>query len=52
MKRIITLGMALIMMFVSLSGCFIFVEDHDRGERHEHEKGEKHERDGDHEEHH
>ena len=47
MKRIITLGMALVMMFISLGGCFVAVEDHDRGERHE--RGEGHDRGGWHE---
>ena len=35
---------------VSLGGCFIAVEDRDRGERHE--RGEEHERGGGHEERH
>ncbi|MGZ3578178.1 MAG: hypothetical protein ACXWMH_13230 [Syntrophales bacterium] len=54
MKRIIALMMTFITMLIFLSGCFVAVEDHDRGGRHErgeeHERGEGHERGGSHEE--
>ncbi|HVO67211.1 MAG TPA: hypothetical protein VMT12_12060 [Syntrophales bacterium] len=55
MKKIITFGMALVMLLLSLSGCFVAVEDrdrerHDRGERHE--RGEGHDRGDWHEERH
>ena len=54
MKRIITLGIALVMMLVSLGGCFIPypVGDYDRGGRHDwdgdrrHDWGERHDWDG------
>jgi len=53
MKRIIMFGMALVMMLICLGGCFVAVEDRDRGERHDkgerHERGEGHERGGGHE---
>jgi hypothetical protein len=45
MKRIIILGMALIMTVVSIGGCFIPYEGRDRGERHE--EGGGHDRDRD-----
>ena len=52
MKRIIMLGMALLMMLASLGGCYIRAEDDDRGGRHwwgeRHEGGEDHDRDGGH----
>lgn len=36
MKRIITLGMALVMLLVSLSGCFFVpYEGHERGKGHD-----------------
>jgi len=54
MKQIIMLGMALVMMLVSLGGCFIGYENHDRDEnrsRNErHERGEGHEGGDGHEE--
>ncbi len=52
MKRIITMGMALMIMVISISGCFIPYDDrgggrrHDRGDRHDrddrHDRGDKH----------
>jgi len=48
MKRIITFGLALVMILSFLSGCFVAVDDRERDERHE--RGERHERDGWHEE--
>jgi Na+-transporting methylmalonyl-CoA/oxaloacetate decarboxylase gamma subunit len=50
MKRIISLGMALVMIVLFLGGCFIEFEDRDWDEKHE--KGERHERSGEHEERH
>lgn len=58
MKRIIMLAMVLVLMVVSIGGCFVpwdeggrggRGEDHDRGG--EHDRGGGHERDGGHEGH-
>jgi hypothetical protein len=52
MKRIIAVIMTVVTMLIFLSGCFVAVEDRDRGGRHErgeeHERGEGHERGGGH----
>jgi hypothetical protein len=50
MKRIIMLGITLIMMVTCLSGCFIPYDDRDGGRRHDgrdrHDRGDRHDRDG------
>jgi hypothetical protein len=48
MKRIIILGMALVVMVVSIGGCFIPYEGRDGGGRHE--EGGGHDRGGEHHE--
>ncbi len=56
MKRIIMLGMTLLMLLASVGGCYIRAEDYDRDGRHgwgeRHEGSEDHDRDGGHEERH
>ena len=47
MKRIVALSMLFVMLACFANGCFVAVEDRDRGERHE--RGEEHERGGGHE---
>jgi len=39
MKRIVTLGMVLVIMIVSLVGCFVDLDGHEGGERHERHEG-------------
>ena len=52
MKRIIILGMVLVMMLASIGGCFIPVEGRDGGGGHDrdggHDRGGGHDRDGGH----
>ncbi|HUH65517.1 MAG TPA: hypothetical protein VLZ07_03705 [Syntrophales bacterium] len=44
MKRIIAFSMLLVALVTFANGCFVAVEDRDRGERHD--RGEEHEREG------
>lgn len=45
MKRIIVLGMILVLMFVSLGGCYWGYPDRGWGRGHDRDRGERHDRD-------